>query len=282
MKKEIESYLEWKVSYAPRAAKVYKPHLERFATFSKKGVSEITRQDIVAYQTLIAKKYADSHIALALAVLKNFFKYLNEEGIPTVKAYTIKIPRYITKPYATLSFEEFKKIDMLLSVEQYESLQKKVAVHLLWYSGLRVSELRDMDMSMIDAEKEGAFIITKKSNNHDWIFWPRETHELIKYYLHFRLGHNNHPALFTNKKGQRISKRTFERWVVFLAKEAKINKKIVPHSFRHGRAHRILDLGGTVKDIQWWLRHSERNPAASFQYLRLNPHEREKRAKKLF
>ncbi|MCK4592156.1 tyrosine-type recombinase/integrase [Candidatus Parcubacteria bacterium] len=62
-------------------------------------------------------------------------------------------------------------------------------------------------------------------------------------------------------------------------REAGIERKISPHSFRHAKAHNILDKSGTVKDIQFILGHSENNPISAFSYLRLNSKEAEKRAK---
>lgn len=283
MKKEINQYLEWKASYTTRAAKVYKPHLLRFQQITQiDDVSKITRQDVVRFQAQIAKKYSESHVALALVVIKNFLCYLHDEGISSLKPHTIKIPRFSTKAYAHITFEEFQKMEKVVTTGKFSDLRIQVALHLLWYGGLRVSELCDMDLTMIDDKVQGAFIVTKKSGKKDWVFWPHETHQLLVYYLNLRLSHSQKPPLILSRNDKRISTKSVQRWINIVAQKANIPKKVVPHSFRHGRAHRILELGGNVKDVQWWLRHSERNPQASFQYLRLNPTERYKRAQNLF
>jgi integrase len=45
------------------------------------------------------------------------------------------------------------------------------------------------------------------------------------------------------------------------------------HSFRHGKAHEMMRMGAGVKEIASVLGHSETNPRAAFQYLRLNEEE---------
>ena len=54
-----------------------------------------------------------------------------------------------------------------------------------------------------------------------------------------------------------------------MARMANLDKHITPHSFRHGKAHHVLNNGGHIEDVQKILRH--RNLESSLHYIQLNP-----------
>lgn len=83
----------------------------------------------------------------------------------------------------------------------------------------------------------------------------------------------------TKNARARITTRSVQRWVESLCLEAGIPKRS-PHSFRHSKAHRILEQGGGVADIARILGHSEKNPVAAFNYLKLNQAEQTDRAQR--
>ena len=85
--------------------------------------------------------------------------------------------------------------------------------------------------------------------------------------------HGNMPSV-------RITTRTVQRIIKSLALEAKIKKKISPHSFRHGWACHRRDMGAPLSFIQKGLGHQ--NPASTFVYEQYADPEFEKHAKSYF
>lgn len=282
LSKQICEYLDWKCSYTKKAGVSYKLYLERFNAESKKDFGNIGMQDITKYFLFLKKNYAPATVAFGQRVIKNFFTYYSQKGECHVNPFLIKIERMVPHSHYAITPEEFQKIDDSLCGSEFFIMQKRLVVRFLWETGVRVSELCDLNISDIDAQKPQALIITKKNFKKRWIFWGDETHRLLQQFLGMRLCMNSRNELFivaSVNHQDRITTKTVQRWIKEVVKKAEINKKISPHSFRHGKAHNILDKGGNVKDIQFILGHSENNPISVFSYLRLNEKEAEKRAK---
>ena len=134
-------------------------------------------------------------------------------------------------------------------------------------------------MDNINIEKCGAFIENKKNKNKRWIFWSTATNEVLKKYLPARkFLQRNTRALFIGRQVNNgaLTTRSVERIIKFCCEGAGI-KNIVPHSFRHGLAHNVLEKGGNIADIQKMLGH--RSPLSSMKYLQYSDIEHERRAK---
>ena len=106
----------------------------------------------------------------------------------------------------------------------------------------------------------------------DFVVWSKRTDELLKDYLAMRLcleDVQSDKLLINPKTKKPYTPKTIQRWIKELSQMAILNKNITPHSFRHGKAHYILDQGGSVRDVAVMLRHV--NPQSSFNYLQLSP-----------
>lgn len=283
IQKEIDKYLDWKSSYTNKAPATYRLHLKRFDEFINKELENITLENVILFQLHLKERYSLANVAYSITIIKNFFEFWRRQGIRCVDSSLIKIPRFIPNSHAPIYYDEFVDIDNSIPDDGFDNTERKVVIRLLWETGMRVSELCDMNVSDIETRRPAAMIVTKKNNQMRWVFWSAQTHELLIKYLGVRICMNSREELFIaphmGEKRRRITTRTIQRWIKESVRNAGINKNITPHSFRHGKAHRILDLGGTVKDVQMILGHSENNPKASFSYLRLSIGEAEERAK---
>lgn len=279
----ITKYLEWKASYTIKAPIPYRLHLERFFKFVGKEFTKVTLDDFVKYQHLMKLKYSMANVAYSTMILKNFFKFWRLQNVGNIDPYLIRIPKFTPNSHTPITKEEIEKILASLRENEFYTLQKKLIISLLWDTGVRISELADLNVNNIDARDPAMLIKTKKNNKMRWIMWSQNTHILLLKYLGVRISLNENPALFIaseNGRRDRASIRTIQRWIKKAIKEAGIVKRLTAHSFRHGKAHEILNKGGNPKHIQVILGHSEENPKAAFSYLRLNNMEFKKTAKR--
>ena len=280
----IEKYLQWKATHTEKACVSYRAHLLKLADLVRKDLEDITVDDIVAFQQRLKGKFAISHVSYITTVIKNFFEFWLRQGIKCVDPYLIRVPRFSTNSHAAVTGEEFAAIDASLPENNFDDLQKKVIVNILWDTGMRVSEVCDLDVANIDSQSRKTMVRTKKNRKINWVMWSEDTHKLLLKYLGIRICLNQRPALFAamnrHNHRDRITPRTVQRWVKEVALRVGIKKKISPHSFRHGKAHDMMNRGANVKDIQAVLRHSEDNPKASFNYMRLSEPEFERIAQK--
>lgn len=278
----INKYLDWKATYAPRASVNYRIWLNRFVTVTGKDVETAKIGDIVDFRKWLDSRYQPKSIELAMVVIKNYFKFWKLSGLNCISPELVKIPRSAANSYQPIAFEEYCSILSFIHPTDFYELQKCVIVRLLYETGVRVSELCDLNISDFDPEKMNTAIRTKKTVKTRQIFWSVETHVFVREFLTQRKELNSTTAFFVGKTidgtpTKRMTTRTVQRIIKTLCVKAKIEKKISPHSFRHGKAHRVLDLGGNPKDVQAILGHCD--PASSFTYLQWNNQEFETRAK---
>lgn len=173
--------------------------------------------------------------------------------------------------------EDFEDMCDVLDEGYYDDLTKKLVLHLLWDTGMRVSELCEIKISEIEKNELNKLWYTKvrsrKSMRYNLVVWGKKTNDILNKYLGVRLSmtsSSDYLILSSKKKiGQITSSRTIQKWIKKIAKQAMIDKYVTPHSFRHAKAHTMLDKGANIRDVQAVLRHV--SPESSFHYLTLNP-----------
>jgi len=278
----IEIYLTWKQSHSEEAYKTYRYRLNGFACYisdqNKSALQEITADDIVNFHNEMMKTFSRATVGYSARILKNFFEFHKGRNNSNINPKEIIPIRFINADKDVVDEEDFEEMTGLLDDRYINDLQKKLVLYLLWQTGMRVSELLGLKMSDINQQgSDGlrtAKVKTRKTQRYNLVVWSKETDELLNQYLGWRIL-VNHPTdlLFiatakkrTNDNG--LTSRTIQRWVTSLCKEAMIDKNLTPHSFRHGKAHFVLDNGGDIHEVQSILRH--RNLNSSLNYIQLN------------
>lgn len=287
--KAIEIYLDWKTTHARFAPNRYAVRLNEFGAFvgHKTKLSDIVGDDIVRFHRhmqerkfrkgSVTKTYSLATIAYSSRILKNFFMFWQGRGESKINHKEIRSTRYVHPNKKIVTYEDFTKMSDSLDARYFEDLTKKLAICLLWDTGMRVSELSDLNLSDINAvdPENGmrtAVIRTRKTMLYNLVVWSKETDEVLNKYLGVRLCMSTPTdALFVGKKRiaeSRLTTRTMERWIESVVKIANVDSRITVHSFRHGKGHHILNNGGNIRDVAAILRHAR--PESSLNYLRLN------------
>ena len=286
MKNKVKEFLEWKGTYAPRASVNYKIWLERFIQIcGEKEVEAYTVTDLVQYHKKIELRFSPYTVQFAMIVVKNFFNYCRNNNLQCLAPWLIKTPRIDAKSHRAVTEEEYLKMIAGIPENEFVFLRDLILIRLLWDTGVRVSELCDLNTSDIDPKKLSAIIKTKKTGRPRVIVWSDETHRLLIKYFGIREElerTNGSSALFIGQAGNgqwsnRMSRRTAQRVVKSYAKKAGITAKVTPHSFRHGWAHKRRDQNAPLAFIQKGLGHI--NPISTFIYEQYNDIEFETNAK---
>lgn len=278
------SYLGYKQSYTEGAYMRYGLWLNKFEEVIIKGESEVTVDDISEFKVWLAARYASKSVEYAMTILRNYFVFLRLKDIPCLNPDLIKAPKGRAVSHAAASVEDYKKIlafiEKTMPKNEPRYFQTQLMIRIMGETGVRVSELTSIRIDDVNLEKCGALIDNKKNKNKRWIYWSFTTNQILLEYLPIRKQMNrNTRALFLGRKiyDKAITTRSVERMVRMCCEGAGI-KNIVPHSFRHGTAHNILERGGTVADVQKTLGHQ--SALSSMKYLQYSDKEHERRAKK--
>lgn len=275
----IERYLEWKSGHTTRAYINYRPWLMRFRDVAgDKPLSAVTLEDVGKYQLWLSSRYQPYTIQLAMVAVHNFFTFYSLQRYECLPPNLIRVPRNQPKPRPVVSDEDYERLLAQFTVKNsFIDYRNEVMIRMLWDTGVRISELCDLNLADIADDERECLVRTRKSQRMRQVFWTPETHAFLREYISKRMNLSSSPALFIGfslkKMPVRIRTRSVERIVTKLAATAGLEKRITPHSFRHGKAHRILRMGGNVKHVGAILGHSEFNPSAAMSYLQFDNHE---------
>lgn len=290
IEKAIEIYLDWKTTHANIAAQSYAPRLLHFARFvgEERELISITGDDVICYHKSLErggymkgsvyKKYSKATISYSSRIFKNFFMFWHGRRESNVNHKEILPIRFVTPIKRTVSEEEFLKMNDSLKPQFFNDLRKKLVINLLWDTGMRVSELCQLNISDISDRHSvygirSAIVRTRKLMRYNLVAWSKETDDLLTKYLGLRLCIDTASdrlfvrSMTDNTNG--ITVRTLQRWIDDLSQRAELGEGISPHSFRHGKAHAVLNSpGGDIRDVAAILRHSR--PESSYHYTTLN------------
>lgn len=275
IQKSIKQYLDWKRTHTSAAYNCYRIRLEQFAEFiyPKSRIEQINGDDIVAYHKCMEAHYSPNTVAYSGRVLKNFFWFWHGRGYTKFNPKEIIPMRFTSADKEIVTKEDLEDMSDLLDENLLSDLQKKLVIHLLWDTGMRLSEMLDIKLSDIGEQGSdglrSAKVRTRKSMRYNLVIWGSTTNDLINRYLGIRLClETESNKLFVNPKTKKVfTPRTVQRWIKELSELAMLDKDLTPHSFRHGKANYILDQGGSVRDVSAILRHVK--PESSFQYMQL-------------
>ena len=285
MEEKIREYLDWKATYAHRASINYKIWLVRFVQVcGEKPIEQYDNNDIAKYHKWLESHYGSYCVQFAMVIIKNFFRFYKLKNVNCLSPELIRLTRVNAKSHRAVTEDEYQKIISVIPVNEFLPLRDSVIIHLLWDTGVRVSELCGMDLSQINENKRSAVISTKKTGKMRTIVWSEETHNLLMKYFGIRVElekQNGASALFVGRNAckewsLRLSTRSVERSVKRYSSATGIKEKITPHSFRHGWAHKRRDQLAPLAFIQKGLGHS--NPISTFIYEQYNDKEFEMNA----
>jgi len=273
MKEIIKTYLEWKATYAQRAAVNYRIWLERLVeSCGDKPLKDFCITDFIKFKKSLERRYNPYTIQFATIVVKNFLQFCKMQNLECLSPILIKLPRVFAKSHRAITESEFEGIVKIMPSKTFGQIRDLLIVRLLWDTGMRVSELTDLETSQINLQLRSTQINTKKTGFKRTIVWSEQTHELLRRYLHMRMTECPQcitTALFVGwKQGvgwyTRITPRTIERNIKQYALDAGIKEKVSPHSFRHGFANKRRDMNAPLAFIQKALGHM--NPISTFVY----------------
>lgn len=282
LSQKINDYIDWKSSCTDKSAYIYGGHLREFlALVGDKPMGELSVEDLTTYRHSQLKNHKESYVNYKMGAVRNFLRYCREKNIDCPSTFFVPFQRTISVPHYAITEKEYRKMLDTVSGHNFEDVKMTVVLRLLWECGIRVSELCDINLQDIDSPGRMISIMSKKTKQPYWVCYSQKTKEAMDYYLGVRLCMNCLPELIVaSRTYARPTTRTVERWIKKMMLEAGIRNKVVPHSFRHGKAHFVLDNGGTVIDVNHLLGHSHKNLNSALSYVRLNKSEATKTARK--
>lgn len=266
-------HLEVERGRSSKTAENYNHYLERLIEYTGDvDVSKITSEMIRKYRLWLNRYVNDNGDTLSiitqayhLIALRGFLAYCAKRDIATLSPEKIELPKTVRKQVTFLSNDEITRmLDEASHDESPTSLRDHAIIELLFSSGLRVSELANLDRDHINTKRR-EFTVRGKGQKDRAIFISPRAAEAIDTYLAARtdsltplfLNYSRNNLTGTSGNYRRLTTRSIQRLISKYARLAGITKKVTPHTMRHSYATDLLMNGADIRSVQTLLGHSD-------------------------
>ena len=194
--------------------------------------------------------------ARALSGVKSFFNFLMiSDKIENSPAEFILSPKFGRQLPDILSTDEIDRIIATVDTSSVKGLRDSAMLELLYSCGLRVSELVSLKIQDLFFG-EGYIRVIGKGDKQRLVPISATARERVHRYLDKRPEtRSGEDALFLNNRGSRLTRVMVFTILKQAARNAGIEKRISPHTFRHSFATHLLEGGASIRQVQEMLGH---------------------------
>ena len=213
--------------------------------------------------------YARVSILRQMTALRAFYQFLTQEGwfkhspVPSGRSLQVKtekpLPSFVGKQEAARLLEN-------PDIDNDYGQRDRAILEVLYSCGVRLAEIVGMDLPDVNLAQR-RILVTGKGNKERWVLFGEPAADALQQYLTesrpallnagLAAGRRvERSALFLNRYGQRLSRRSIENLVKSHAAQAGLRDGIHPHTLRHSFASHMLEGDADLRVIQELLGHS--------------------------
>ncbi len=274
--KDFENFLKLERNLSVNTIKSYRSDLKKFEFYlsktSVKKLSFIGPEIVREFLYEQSKRVSVKTQGRIISTLKTFFNFLVlEKLINDSPIENIDYPKVDSKIPLVLSTDEIDKIISCAFSKKF-GLRNQTIIEIMYSCGLRVSEVTEMKISNIFFD-ESLIKILGKGNKERFIPLSRTAKKLLYNYItynrkNFSQDKQSIDIVFLNNRGKKLTRVMVYNIINDAALEAKINKKISPHTLRHSFATHLIENGASIISIQKMMGHE--NVVTTEKYLHVN------------
>ena len=272
-KSELSRYLQFikvEKGLAKNSSESYKNDLERYLSFLQNefklpDLAGVTLRHIEKYlEELSDLGLSSSTIARNISSIRSFHEFAIVENLTEANpAELVELPKKAQKLPEVLDPEEISSIIDQADRTDFAGIRDAAILETLYATGMRVSELTDLDLNMIYFEI-GFIRVIGKGNKERLVPVGERAQLSIEHYIETAREEFLNPEdkaksknkLFLNQRGGPLSRMSVWNVVNKYAEKAKIKKNVYPHIFRHSFATHLLEGGADLRAVQEMLGHT--------------------------
>lgn len=228
--------------------------VEHFAT--------VTIADVRAYlTTLYEKKYARKTVSRKISALRSFYNFhMREKRVSENVFTTVFLPKNEGRLPTFLYEEEIQELFASLLGDKPIDQRDRAILELLYATGMRISECRQLTIDDIDFSIGTVLVVGKGRKERYTPIGSFAIEALWRYIQEGRedlqkKGKTKTNSLFLNYRGGSLSDRSIRSIVGKRMEKAAYNKRLRPHDLRHSFATHLLNNGADLRVVQELLGH---------------------------
>lgn len=266
-------HLEVEGGRALKTAENYRLYLERFVQFSDDPLVKDISSELVRKYRLWLNRYQNEKSGKTLSTmtqsyhliaLRGFLVYLSRRDIESLSADKIILPKTTRQQVTFLHYDEVVRMLEQIDTNSEQGLRDRAIIELLFSSGLRVSELVNLNRDHINlnrrefmvrgkGQKDRPVFVSNSAASHVRNYLAERQDSLVPLFLSYS---RNSGQASTSGDFRRLSARSIQRMVSHYARLAGITKHVSPHTMRHSFATDLLMNGADLRSVQSMLGHS--------------------------
>lgn len=256
---DFSNYLKIEKNYSDNTIESYIRDIRYFLEYTGKELIDITKKDIDNYVLHLLPTHSVNSVNRIIASIKSFYKYLTLfKGFINVSEDVESLKKKKTLP-KYLSIEEVDKL-LDFPLQTPFDYRNKTILELLYCSGLRASELINLDICNIDTNNMIVNVYGKGSKERIVPLSKIAVNYLSMYINRYRqllFVKTQKPtdALFLNNHGKRMTRQGLYKMIGETARKQGIDKEITPHVLRHSFATHMIECGADIRSVQELLGH---------------------------
>lgn len=289
----VESFIESLVTekgYSDHTCRAYRKDLNDFFTFaadylrprkashkqpSAVALSQIDGIMIRGYLGFLHRKNKKTTVARKLSAIRSFFKFLEKKGhISENPAQHVMTPKQDKTIPVYLSVDEMFRLLDSIQADTVLDLRNRAIFETLYSSGIRVSELTQMNLADVDFES-AVIRVLGKGNRQRMIPLGQKALAAIKAYRHLLPKKSGSKAaidsaLFLNRFNKRLTSRSVARILQQLVTAVGLLTPVSPHALRHTFATHMLDAGADLRAVQELLGHKSLSTTQKYTHVSID------------
>ena len=250
-------FLRSEKRYSAHTLAAYQRDLEKFLKLNNVPLETVRSHHVDAFVAkLHAGGLAPRSLQRALSSVRSFFNYLVDTKILTANpAAATRAPKTPNKLPNVLDTD---RAAQLFSSPATTDLEKRdrAMLELLYGSGLRLAELVGLNLDDLDLADGFVRVIGKGSKTRQ-VPMGSQCISAMRTWLECRDGCDQEHAVFTTRKGKRISPRTVQTRLKKLGASQLGSTELHPHMLRHSFASHLLESSSDLRAVQELLGHSD-------------------------
>jgi len=264
----FKSYLSVEKNFSEHTLNAYCSDIVSFILWlNNESSTDVDFNKLREYLHFIQRfDYKKSTIARKIASIRTFYKYLFRERFidnnPAVSLSAPKRPKSLPK---FLTVDEVEKILNNVKIDTPAGFRNRVILELLWATGMRVSELSNLNFGDLNIEENEIRVFGKGAKERIVLISDRAKQYLVQYINTARkllapgydIGEiNENSPLFINSTGFRLQNKTIRNAINEVVEKIELPKKVTPHVFRHSFATHLIENGADLRVVQELLGHA--------------------------